>query len=244
MTLLSQHLIHNSYFYRITNEYFGIWLILSLVGMAMFITHRHYIAYLLTHIFNFPIPSLSHKPNPNEHKYYVTQILNTLFFSGLVALSVLMYLKPYEEEIRESDIYTTLPFLMHTDNYLLWLGLLLILLLISAMRYTLAQGFLYIFSGLGVLKDWERNTRNVGYLLSLALFLLCTAYVLGYLSVSMFLYLFLLTLFIILIFRILVSFAASGHLLPLAKINFFIYLCTLEILPLLIGIKYISNQVG
>ncbi len=244
--LISSHIVHNSYFYRITNEYLGIFLILALLATALLMLAGNYIPYLMTHIFTFPEDQrFKAKRHKEEQKNYIVEILNSVLTNGIIALAVLIYLKPYEEPIYSSRVIQSLgTFLFSTDNYILWFALLFIFLVIGLLRYITIRGTASFLIGLYFLDSWETNTRYASNLMSFIGLGLCLAYILGYIGISGFTYLCLFLVVIVFIIRGLVSFAVSTRLDLLTKINFFIYLCTLEILPLLLGLKYISNQLG
>ncbi len=246
MLFLASHIIHNSYYYRITNEYIGIFFILTIIATAVLLLASNYIPYLVTHIFAFPEDQrFRKKKHKEEQKNYIVEILSSVFTSGVMALSVLMYLKPYQEPIYSSKVLQTLgSILFSTDNYLLWFAFLIIFLILGFVRYSTIRGTASFLSGLYFLGTWETNTRYVSNLMSFIGLGLCLMYILGYLGISVFTYLSIILILIVFIIRGLVSFAVSTRLDWLTRINFFIYLCTLEILPLLLGLKYVSNQMG
>ncbi len=246
MILLEAHNIQHSYYYRITDEYLGIFFILALVASALLLFHRHYIAYLVTHIFSFPEKKQQKNKSKNEDKgNLISEILNSVLVSSVVALTLLIYLKPYEKALYDTEkVKSLLPFLYHTDNYVLWLMITASFLLLALIKFLTIQVSSQFLPGLSIISTWELNTRYVSYVISFISLLLCLNYILGYVGVTIFTYLSIILFAIALIFRALVSFAAGSRLNLMSKINFFIYLCTLEILPLLLGLKYISNQVG
>ncbi len=246
MMLLSSHISPHSYYYQITNEYLGIFMILLLLCVMLLISHRNYLSYLVLHIFNFPDEQKKKTAvrQQDDQQDLFTQVANSVVLAGVLALTVLIYLKPYGESLyNTAALRKILPDIYKTDNYLIWLALLVIFLILSGMRNLIIMTSARVLKGM-YLMTWNRNARNVAYLLSFFSLILCLCYILGYLSISTFTYLAIFTLAIILIFRVLVSVAASTKLNFVSKLNFFIYLCTLEILPILLGLKFLSNRLG
>ncbi len=235
-TILLSHHSPSSYYYRITDEYMGIMAILGLMAIFIFSTQAGYFSYLLTHIFHFPDVVRSRMtPKGENESTNMVKLLNLVLMMGTVALAILLLMKPYEG-IRLPQLKV-----LYTDNYLLWFGMLLGLMSLALIRQLVLEISIRFIPGTAVLRDWKDNTLNAAFLSSFVLLGLCFLYILGYFSVSTFQYLLIIFLVISLIFRAIISFAASGRFNFTGKLNFFLYLCTLEILPALVGAKFVID---
>ncbi len=234
--LLAEHLSPKSYYYLITNEYFGIAMILFLLALVIFSVQTSYFNYLLTHLFSFPDVARKRNQYSNEpQNKLLLKTLNTVFLMGTIALSFLMILKPYD-----GSPYEHFSFLAY-DNYLIWFAMLLVLIILVIIRQVAFEVSLYFLPDNTIIREWDQNTLNASYLSGFAILALCTAYILGYTSSSNFKYLLIILASISLIIRGLISVVVSGRFNFVGRFNFFLYLCTLEILPGLVGMKFILD---
>ncbi len=235
---LLDHITHWSYYYRITNEYMGILVILSIIAFTIFAIQQGYISYLVTHLFLFHDVRQKNTRKNDEVPRLFIKLLNTVLVMGTVALSILILMKPYEgSSLGESNF-------LQMDNYLLWFLILIVLMILSTLRQGLVAATIRFLPDSDVIRDWDENTLNSTFLFGFSLIFLCLTYVLGYISVDIFYYILIILVLISLVIRALISVAATGQFNLVGRINFFIYLCTLEILPGLVGLKIILNQIN
>ncbi len=185
--------------------------------------------------------------NPNNHRAKdkkltkslprMAQTTSQFLFSGSLALVILMVMKPYDYITDHSTSF------LYSNNYFIWILLTVVFLVIYNIK-----SLHYLFDNWLTENElniafWGKNILNINFLSAFVLIPLSILYALGYLTSPTLGNLLLMVCIGNLVLRAVTTIPMWMNFNSSNKINFFLYFCTFELLPLLILIKFIKESI-
>ncbi len=234
-TLLSYYVGNPSYVENLGNSYFVLSFSLLALAVAMLVLDPDYFRVIIAKLTHYPGPRSREKRIESLSR--VAKLSSQVLFTGSLALIILMIMKPYDYLSEHSSNF------MNWNNYVIWFILITVLLIIYNIKW-----LHYIFDNWLTLDKlnialWGQNILNVNFLSAFILIPICIAYALGHLSTTALINLLILCGIANLVLRGVTTLPLWSSYDSSKKINFFLYFCTFEILPLLILIKFVRDAI-